>query len=261
MYDFQAECPRCGEVFSSGISFGPNVRNVVVEGNTASCPRCGSESPVNDGGIDSRGRVFLVRDVFRALTSPGVTRQDVERAAAVLRNAQAASPDGAALATNLVEASPSLVALAQLLRSKGGPALAYLIGVILSAIAAYAAWVSAVAAKSQAASADLQTQAAMIQAGAALAETMPAAARRELLDSLAAQYERMQRAARLPLVPVLRRQEPTRNTATPRRANPQRAAEPQAARKRAQGFSRARCRCGRGKPRSECCGAKRPRRK
>lgn len=262
MYDFPAVCGKCGLIFSGGIAFGPNVRNVVVRGNVTSCPNCGALSRIQDGGIDSQGRMFLVRDVFNALTSPGVTRRDVERAEAVLTSANPATANGADIAAKLVDTSPQLAPLAQLLRSKAGPALVKAVEIILLAVAAYFAWVAAVAAKSQALSGELQTQAAMIQAGAALAEGLSPDAKRELLESLAAQYDAMQRDARM----QGRRAATTPNggtesarvTQTHSSPQPRREKRSPSARKHARGNRRARCRCGSGRPRVECCGTPKP---
>lgn len=77
-----AFCTKCENVFSSGFIFGGTSRNITLQGNLASCPKCGGIGIVPDGTYD------FIEDTIHILSGPETTLDSLRRLKSILEKAK-----------------------------------------------------------------------------------------------------------------------------------------------------------------------------
>jgi hypothetical protein len=127
-----ALCSQCGLRFSTGMSIGSEARNIVFRGNGTSCPRCGSLQAIPDLAVDENGQIHFIKEAYRILTGPAVSREDIERVAEIARQAQSGALDPASASERVGAVNPAFAKLRKLLVPTDAGAFYQLVGVLLA---------------------------------------------------------------------------------------------------------------------------------
>lgn len=131
MAGIPARCRICRRNF---LFHGIGGRGITVVNSGTSCPYCGGPADIQDATIDQSGRVHLLRSAYDVLTQPGITREDLEIAAAIFRRAQEQRESAAAVAAQLSNEVPPLSPLARLVVPRSAGEVYGLLGLLLTLI-------------------------------------------------------------------------------------------------------------------------------
>ncbi|MER8373357.1 hypothetical protein [Mesorhizobium sp. M1406] len=129
MVDIPVYCPNCGNLFASrAISIRGDVRNLVLEGNTESCPRCGRMASIIEGKFD------VVDGVLQMLKGSQLSTAMLKQFVSVLKQAQRDEISTDDLIARTQEINPDLGKAIAPLRGRKKSAIAVTVMIIIAAL-------------------------------------------------------------------------------------------------------------------------------
>jgi len=134
MTDWPAFCSNCGMSFNSGISVAPGVKGVKIMNNFSVCPNCGATANILNGGTDEHGNVYFLKAVYKALTEPQVSNDDLYIISEVIKKAQHKKASPKNVISELEEKSPTVSSFIELLKPKTAGDFYAMLGFILAVI-------------------------------------------------------------------------------------------------------------------------------
>jgi hypothetical protein len=128
---FPAFCPKCGLIFRSNLfHIAGGARNITLEGNRETCPRCGALAELPDGTFD------VIDDTIHVLAASQLTRERLFRLQTILEAAQAGEISDADATEAVAEEAPELRPFLDRFGPKMGRALLWFLLAAIQILAA-----------------------------------------------------------------------------------------------------------------------------